>query len=246
MKNDAIIKLVIIGASTAFLEIYDLIVDINENEKKHGRNKKYEIVALLDDNVSLHGKKILEIPVVGSIDKASEFSNVRYIFAIGSIKTRKIRENLLRKTGIKKELFETLIHPNCKIYHSAKIGYGCIIHYGSVISAEAVIEDFVVVAFNTLIAQFSRIKSFAMITSNVSILEGVIIGKNAFIGTRSVINEYVYVGDFCVVGIGSVLSKNLNENLYAFGYPAKQVGNADIYLEIFMSTKKGEDVYDKE
>ena len=47
------------------------------------------------------------------------------------------------------------------------------------------------------------------------------IGKNVWIGSGSVILPGVSIGDNSVIGAGSVVTKDIPENVIAFGHPAK-------------------------
>lgn len=53
--------------------------------------------------------------------------------------------------------------------------------------------------------------------------QDVIIGKNVWIGTRAIILKGVTIGDNSVIGAGSVVVKNIPENVVAVGNPAKVV-----------------------
>lgn len=50
---------------------------------------------------------------------------------------------------------------------------------------------------------------------------GIIIGKDVWIGARSVILDGVTIGDGCVVGAGSVVTRSLEPRVIAFGAPAR-------------------------
>ena len=51
----------------------------------------------------------------------------------------------------------------------------------------------------------------------------IIIGRNCFIGTGAIIIGPVFIGDFTVVGAGSVVTKNLDEKSFYAGVPAKKI-----------------------
>ena len=49
------------------------------------------------------------------------------------------------------------------------------------------------------------------------------IGKNCFIGCNSIILKGTILGDGCVVGAGAVVTKNVPDNVIAYGAPCKVV-----------------------
>ena len=75
-----------------------------------------------------------------------------------------------------------------------------------------------------------HIKEFSRITFDVVVLchdhvrtlyTDTTIGKRCFIGNRSIIMPGVEIGDGCVVGAGSVVTKNVPPNTLVAGNPAR-------------------------
>lgn len=66
----------------------------------------------------------------------------------------------------------------------------------------------------------------------------VCIGNNTYIGSMSVIKENIKIGNYCIVGAGSFVNKDVPDNSVAFGTPAKIVGkiiieNEEIRVDYF-------------
>jgi sugar O-acyltransferase (sialic acid O-acetyltransferase NeuD family) len=220
-------KIVIIGGSHAFWEINELINDIND------KKKKYEIVGILDDNIELIGKNYNGITVCGPLEKANEFSaDIKFIFAIGSYKTRVIRSEILKRLNITEVRYETLIHPTAKIFSSAKIGYGCIIHYGSVVFNHSYIDSFCIISANCVIAVANNIGKGALLGSNVTTTTGVKIGSFSFIGSSCTIGENIEIGPCAQVGLGSVILNNVKPGIFILGTPPKVLNIIDVPVEI--------------
>lgn len=57
------------------------------------------------------------------------------------------------------------------------------------------------------------------------------IGNNVFVGTRTVILKGVSVGDNCVIGAGSVVTRSIPANSVAMGVPARVVCSTEEYFE---------------
>lgn len=97
-------------------------------------------------------------------------------------------------------------------------------------------HELIVVGENTQIAAFSYITDFnhkyplSEYIGKLSDQEGykakkVIIGKNVWIGTKSIILSGVTIGDNCVIGAGSVVTKSIPANCVAVGNPARVIKN---------------------
>lgn len=216
-KKYSVTSLVIIGAANSFREIYPIIQAINED------CYKYEVVAILDDDPKFHSSEIEGIPVSGSLDKAKQFENSQFVFAIGSFRTRLLREQILRRMNIPIERFETIIHPDARIYKSATIDPGVIIYPGVTVCNDAKLGPFAVVTFDAVIGPFAQLERCAMVTTRSVILSAATIGPSAFIGVNSVIGEGVYVGAESVVIMGSVVFQNVRPGAIVQGNPARMI-----------------------
>jgi len=220
-------KLVVIGGSNAFWEISELIDDIN---KIH---KKYEIIAVLDDSPQLIGKQYNDLIVEGPVEKAKDFpDDVKFIFAIGSFRTRLIRNKILERLAIDEERFETLIHPTAKIFSTSKIGYGCIVHYGTVVFNHTIIESFVVIAANCVIAVSNYVGKGALFGSNITTTTAVKIGSFSFVGSSTSIGENVEIGPGAQIGMGSLILKNIPTGSFVLGNPPKILDKVEVPEEI--------------
>jgi sugar O-acyltransferase (sialic acid O-acetyltransferase NeuD family) len=227
MSNSKVQKIVFLGASTAVQEVTEIIKAINKV------SPTFEVIAILDDNKDTHGKVIRGIQVLGDLSLVHTFDQeVKFIFGIGSLRTRLIRQNILKKIGLPKERFVTIIHPRVVIDESAHIGYGCIIHPGVCIGNDAIIDSFAIVAVNSAIGPFAHIRSFAMVTSLVVILSNAKIGKAVFVGSCSCVTENVEIGDGSMIGAGTVVSRNVDTGCFFLGNPARLINRLEVPEEL--------------
>lgn len=58
----------------------------------------------------------------------------------------------------------------------------------------------------------------------------IVVGNNSYIGTRTIILPGVTIGDNCIIGAGSIVSKDIPDNSVAVGTPARVVNTKDGYL----------------
>ena len=83
-------KIVFLGASTAFYEVSEIIRKINIIKET------YEILTILDDNTDLHGKFLRGVEVSGPLSDVTMYPDSHFIFGIGSMKTRLIRDKIFK------------------------------------------------------------------------------------------------------------------------------------------------------
>src|SRR5688572_30660970 len=216
------IELVFLGASTAFYEVYEIVYAINKS------SPTYKFIGILDDNPTVQGNKMRDIPVIGTLSDAKKFSSAKFVFGIGSMKTRLIREEIFNKTGLNESDFVTIAHPSAVIDRTANVGPGCIFHSGVCIGNDVLIEPFTIIAVNSAIGPYVKIRKFSMVTSLVLILTGVELGKMSFIGSHSVVTENVHVGDYAMVGVGTIVSRNIDKGQFVLGNPMRVINKIEV------------------
>ena len=138
-------KVIVIGAS-AYPEIAALIDDINE------KKASIKVIAVLDDDCSLHESDLLGVPILGGLELARSYSDdTKFIFAIGSAGNRLARKDILKRIGIPVERYINVVHPSAKVYPTAKLGRGSIILPNVVVNHNTVVGDFCVISANVTI-----------------------------------------------------------------------------------------------
>lgn len=64
------------------------------------------------------------------------------------------------------------------------------------------------------------------------------IGENSFIGTRTIIMPGVKIGKNVIIGAGSVVTKDVSDNLIVAGNPAREVSNIDEYWKKYLKNQE--------
>ncbi len=122
---------------------------------------------------------------------------------------------------------ENVIGDNFSIWNNSVIDYGCSIGNG------------VKIHCNCYIAQFTTIEDNAFLAPGVTIandlhpgcafsskcMRGPHIHKGAQIGVNVTIVPFVHIGENCLIGAGSVVTKDVPPYSLAYGNPARVVGD---------------------
>jgi len=59
----------------------------------------------------------------------------------------------------------------------------------------------------------------------------IVIGNDVYIGMRTIILPGVTIGNRCIIGAGSVVTRSIPDNTVAAGVPARVIKSTDEYLQ---------------
>lgn len=204
--------IVIVGAGGFGREVAWLIENINE------KNSEWNILGFIDENESMHGEQLNGYRVLGGLDKLKEFKDLYLVIAIGN---SKVREELVKEISKYNCKQATLIHPNVVMdKRSNTVGKGCIICANSIITVNVNIGNYVIINLDSTVGHDTRLNDFVTLYPSVNVSGCCTIGKCVELGTGSQIIQGKSIGDYSIIGAGSVVIKNIDSNRTAVGVPA--------------------------
>lgn len=192
-------ELYIYGASGHGLVVADI-----------ARDNGYENIIFIDDGEN-------EYPTFEDIKNTN---NIPIAFGIGS---NNIRAKLFKK--VKEEGFHvaTLIHSSSIISSSVCIEEGTVVMPNVVINTNSTIGKAVILNSSSIIEHECNIEDFVHISPNVALAGNVNIKKLTHIGIGSCVIQGLTVGKNSLIGAGSVIVKNIKDNIKAYGNPCCEV-----------------------
>lgn len=134
-----------------------------------------------------------------------------------------IREKIAHRIASKDKKIITLIHPTAAVSTKATFGYGNYIGKNVAVNAFAKIGNGCILNTGSIIEHECRIADFVHIAPGAVLAGNVMVGKGSFIGANAVIKQGVTIGENVVIGAGSVVLKDLENNLIVAGNPAKKL-----------------------
>lgn len=207
--------MLIVGAKGFAKEVLDILFQ---------NSYKKQIVLFDNINDEVNGKLYDMYNILKSIDDAKNHfinSGNEYTIGVGDPKLRKriykqfndIGGKLISTISVNSDIgnYDIEIGVGCnilsgvRISNSVSVGKGCIIYYNSIITHDCIIGDFVEISPSVNILGRVEISNYTHIGSNSTILPDIKIGKNS------------------VIGAGSVVTKDVPDNVMVVGVPAKIV-----------------------
>jgi acetyltransferase-like isoleucine patch superfamily enzyme len=119
-----------------------------------------------------------------------------------------------------------VIHPEALVSNHAKIGEGVLLEAFTKVANGVVMGNHCIVNSFSAINHDQKIGENVLIAGNVS-MAGREIGSNTVVADGASIAFKRTVGRCCIVGDGAVVTKDLPDNVIAYGNPARVVRKND-------------------
>lgn len=215
-EEDYSIKdLIIIGAGGFAREVAWLVEDINREKTC------WNLIGFVDEDPDKHGLLLNDLPVLGSFSKIK--GAVRKAAAICAVGNPISRHKLIlmgENVGFK---YVNLIHPDVRISQYVEMGCGNIICAGNILTVNISLGDHIILNLDCTVGHDTIIGSYCTILPSVNLSGNSTLGDGCLIGTNSAVIEGVSVGEWSIVGAGSVIIKDLPDHCTAVGVPAKAI-----------------------
>jgi sugar O-acyltransferase (sialic acid O-acetyltransferase NeuD family) len=203
-------QLLIYGAGGLGREILSLVKSLDE----------WEAIGFIDDSQA-KGTIVHDIEILGGFSVLQERkSRPHVILAFGDPSVKKRIAIQLRNLNVD---FPVLIHPTAVIQDTAsvKLGPGTVICSGAVLTTDIILGEHVLINLNSTIGHDCRIGNFSSIMAGVNLAGGVELSEEVLIGSGSNVINRIKIGAGSIVGMGSVVLKNVGSGLTVAGVPSR-------------------------
>lgn len=203
----------IYGAGALGREVLEIALDIQNVSARWDR------FVYLADNAGDTQKDGIEIVSPEEFAGLEEESEV--VIAVGEPFSR---EKMLKKAKeLSINIAMPLIHPSSRVVKDTKIGRGTVIAYGCCISFSVDIGENVYLQPGCGAGHNVVIGNNSVISAGVRIAGYVHVGENTYIGLTVPVRDRVTIGKGCIVSMGSVVQRDIPDNVIAMGNPARAI-----------------------
>lgn len=180
---------------------------------------KWQSIAFLDDDESI--KISMGLEVIGkTADTFSYKDEADFFVAIGSNATRqKIQEKLIEE-GLN---VVSLIHPSAVIGTDVEMCIGTAVMAGVVINSSSKIGKGCIINTSSSIDHDNIIEDYVHISPGARTAGSVRVGKGSWIGIGSVVSNNINICSGCKVGAGAVVVKDITVPGTYVGIPVRKI-----------------------
>jgi acetyltransferase EpsM len=174
-------------------------------------------VYFIDENSSMVGQRINGSEVVSFEMATSMTKHLKISLAVGNPYTRRKIIDTYNDYEID---WINVIHKNAFIANSANLGIGNTICANSIINSNAEVGNFCLINNGAIIEHDTVLKDYCSISPKAVVGGRCVINENVFIASNATIMARTNIGKDAIVGMGSIVTKDIYDNQLAFGAPA--------------------------
>jgi sugar O-acyltransferase (sialic acid O-acetyltransferase NeuD family) len=189
------------------------------------RSNDIVVYGFLDDDATLHGTEIGEVPILGATDDQRYLKLIGAkcdaFIAIDDIRIRKSLTDMLHEERKVQPI--TAIHATAYVAPSAELGYGTLIGPGAIVNSNAKLGAHVVLQAGAIVDASAEVGEYSILGARSLVGSSAILENEVFVGAGAVIVPSITLGKQARVGAGSVVVEPVKAKTTVFGNPAAKV-----------------------
>lgn len=180
---------------------------------------KWRSISFLDDDTSI--KISMGFEVIGKTSDAFTYKDEADFFvAIGNNVIREIIQEKLIDEGLN---VVSLIHPIAVVGTDVEIGVGTVLMAGVVVNSSTRIGKGCIINTSSSLDHDNVIEDYVHISPGASLAGKVKVGKGSWLGIGSVVSNNVNICSICKVGSGGVVVNDITESGTYVGVPVRKI-----------------------
>lgn len=187
-----------------------------------GQQNRWEDIVFIDDDATKVGTTLLGRMILSRHAAADMFGDkgIEFIVAMGEPSLREKIYSILKSEGLG---CTNLIHPTVSYGKDLELGEGIIAGRYCTLTTKAKIGNNVLIQALSTMGHGVMIGDNSIISSFDFIGGGTIIGSNTYIAPHCCLRNGIKIGSNSIIGMGSVVTKDIPDGVVAYGNPCKVV-----------------------
>jgi sugar O-acyltransferase (sialic acid O-acetyltransferase NeuD family) len=188
----------------------------------------WNLLGFLDDDPARHGTLVDGTPVLGPVELVHEHQQAQVVLTTGRPDNYVSRRVIAERLGLDDERYATLVHPAASVGTTCEVGAGSVLLAHADLTAAVVVGRHVAMMPQVVVPHDARVDDFATLTSGVRLSGACHVGEGAYLGSGTLVREGVAIGAWAMVGMGSVVTRDVPPARLWFGSPARDKGAAPL------------------
>ncbi|MBX7267807.1 acetyltransferase [Micromonospora sp. Llam7] len=209
--------LVIVGAGGFARETAAVVRAVNDVRPT------WRLRGFLDDDPALHGTERAGLPILGAIDRLADLSDPAVVVCVGNPRDYAARQRIVHRLALPAERYPAIVHPAAQVGTGSSVGPGTVLLAGVVLTADVTVGAHVAVMPQVVLTHDDRVADHVTLASGVRLGGGVVLRTGAYLGAAALIRESVTVGEWSLVGMGSVVLRDVPPGEVWLGNPARRL-----------------------
>jgi sugar O-acyltransferase (sialic acid O-acetyltransferase NeuD family) len=213
--NGPVRPLVVIGSGGFGRETVEAVRAVN------AVRPTWDLLGFLDDDPARQGKEIDGVRVLGPIDQARDgFAAAQLVVCTGHPGNYLSKKRIVERLALPASRYGTILHPSVALATSSKVGRGSVLLAHVVATASVRIGAHVAVMPGTVFTHDDVVGDYATFGAGVRLAGRVTVERGAYVGSGALIRENRTIGAWSLVGMGSILTKDVPPGEVWVGAPA--------------------------
>jgi sugar O-acyltransferase (sialic acid O-acetyltransferase NeuD family) len=187
----------------------------------------YNVLGCLDDAEGSRSHLLSGVPVLGRVSEWPRFADAAFVVAIGTPRIRRDVVQRMYSSGVPR--FATLVHRSVLQSSYVQIGPGSMVLAGCIASTQIIIGSHVILNIGATVAHDAVIEDYCTLAPRVVLSGNVHLEAGVELGTCSSLKQGIRVGRGAMVGMGSVVTRDVAEADLVLGNPARSVRKLDTF-----------------
>lgn len=180
---------------------------------------KWHLIGFLDDKSLSQEQTNFGVRVLGGVADWPKHSHASFVIAIGSPRVR--RDVLKRMLELGTPRFATIVHRSVIHAPEVRIGEGSMVMAGCVLSTNIQVGCHAILNQSITAGHDSNIEDFCTLAPRVTLSGNVKIRQGGELGTAVCVRQGLTIGRGAMVGMGSVVIRDVGDNELVLGVPAR-------------------------